>query len=132
MISAKEFRFRNGTTTEGSADDSAGKDDADIENETDTVEVTLAKAKSHVKMYQIQRNWTEKVISIACLDITYHINYIFRRKVLTIDTGQNLCLPNFEGKNPGDMYYTSPLTVLLFGVVNNSTSDVQDRTNAYI
>ena len=48
---------------------------------------------------------------------------LFRCKVLTIDMGQNLCLPNFEAKQPGDTtYYFSPLTilVLLFGVVDNA------------
>ena len=63
----------------------------DIENEIDI----LAKAKSHVQMYHIQRNWARKVISIARLYITYHIPSLLRRKVLTIDMGQNLCLPNF-------------------------------------
>ena len=132
MILTNKFRLRKGTTTAGSEDDSAGEDDVDIENEIDAVEVILAKAKFHVKMYQIQRNWARNVTSISILYINYHTPSLFLRKVLKIDLGQNLCLPKFEGKHPGDMYYTSPLTVLLFGVVNNSTSDVQDRTNAYI
>ena len=67
----------------------------DIENEIDPVEVILAKAKSHVQIYHIQRNWAIKVISIARLDTTYHIPSLFRRKVLTIDMGQNLFLPKF-------------------------------------
>ena len=45
---------------------------------------------------------------------------------------QNLCLLNFEGEHSIDTYYMSPLTVLLVGVVNNSTDDGQDRMNAYI
>ena len=65
--------------------DSAGEDDVDIENEIDTVEVILAKAKSHVQIYQIQRKWARKVISILHLDITYHLPSLFCRKVLTID-----------------------------------------------
>ena len=104
----------------------------DIENEIDMVEVILAKAKYHVQMYHTQRNWARNVISIACLDITYNLPSIFCRKILTIYMGQNLCLPNFEGKQPGDTYYMSPLTVTLFGVVSNSIYDGQDRMNAYI
>ena len=46
--------------------------------------------------------------------------------------GQNLCLPNFEAEQPGDTFYLSPLTVLLFGVVNNASEDGMDRMNAYI
>ena len=83
-------------------------------------------------MYQIHSNWAIKVIYIARLDITYHIPSLFCCKVLTIDMDQKLCLPNFEGKQPGDTYYMSPLTVLLFSVVNNSTGDAQDRINAYL
>ena len=103
MILTDEFRSRKGTATARSADDSAGKHDVDIENEIDTVEVILAKAKSHVQIYQIQRNWARNVISIVRLDITHHLPSLFRRKVLTIDMGQNLCLPNLEGEQPGDM-----------------------------
>ena len=104
----------------------------DIENEIDTVEVIIANGKSHVQMYHLQRNWERKVTPIERLDITYHIPSLFRRKLLAIDIGQNLCLPNFEVKQPGDMYCTSTLNVLLFGVVNSSTDDGQDSTNAYI
>ena len=46
--------------------------------------------------------------------------------------GQNLCLPNFEAEQPGDTYYLSPLTVLLFGVVEKAMADGFDRMNAYI
>ena len=70
----------------------------DIENEIDTVEVIIANAKSHVQMYHLQRNWERKVTPIERLDITYHIPSLFRRKLLAIDMGQNLCLPNFEVK----------------------------------
>ena len=96
------------------------------------MEVNIVKAKSHVQMYQIHRNWARKVISIARLDITKHLPSIFCHKLLTIDMGQNLCLPNYECKQPGDTYYMSTLTVLLLVVVSNSTYDGQDRMNAYI
>ena len=48
MILTNELRIQKGATTAGSADDSSGEYDVDIENEIDTVEVILAKAKSHV------------------------------------------------------------------------------------
>ena len=60
----------------------------DIENNIDTVEVILVNAKSHVQMYQIQRNWARKVIFITRLDIIYHLPSLFCRKVLTIDMGK--------------------------------------------
>ena len=80
MILTNEFRFQKCTTTAGSADDSAGEDDVDIENEIDTVEVILAKAKSHVQMYQIQRNWGIKFISIVRLYFNCHLPSLFPRK----------------------------------------------------
>ena len=88
-----------------------------IEYKINTVELILDKAKSHVQMYQIQRNYSRKVKSIARLDITYHLHYLFRSKVLTMYMGQNLCRPSFEGRQPGDTYYMSSLTALIFGVV---------------
>ena len=48
LILTNDFRFQKGTTAAGSADNSAGEVDVDIENEIDIVEVVLAKAKSHV------------------------------------------------------------------------------------
>ena len=81
LILTNEFRFQKGTTAAGSADDSAGEDDLDIETEIDTVEIIITKAKYHVQMYQIQKNWARKIISIAHLDITYHCPSLFSRKV---------------------------------------------------
>ena len=46
--------------------------------------------------------------------------------------GQNPGLPNFEGEQPGDTYYFSPLTVLLFGIVDNATEDGIERMDAYV
>eukprot|EP00957_Ditylum_brightwellii_P076653 5826903-Ditylum_brightwellii.AAC.1 len=71
-------------------------------------------------------------MSLAKLDITHHLPSLNRRKVLTVDMGQNLALPTFEAEQPGDTYYFLPLTVLLFGVVNNARSeDGKTRMNAY-
>ena len=126
----------NGTDTESSdgdeseCSDSVGEDD--LETEIERLEGTLQKARDHVRAYQIQRDESRRLISLARNDITYLLPSLLRRKVLTIDMGQNLCLPNFEAEQPGDKYYMSPLTVLLFGVVNNATEDQRDRMNAYI
>ena len=95
LILTNEFIFQKVTNKAGSADDSAGEDDVDIKNEIDMVEVILAKSKSHVRMYQIQRNWRIKFISIVCLYITYHLPSLFPRKWLTIEMGKKLCLPKF-------------------------------------
>ena len=98
------------------------------------MEDTLQKARrDHICAYQIQRNKSRRLISLARNDITHLLPSLVRRKVLTIDMGQNPCLPNFEAEQLGDTYYMSPLTVLLsFGVVNNATEDRKDRINTYI
>ena len=62
----------------------------------------------------------------------YLIPLTFRQKGLTIDMGQNLCSPNFEEDQPGNIYYFTPITIYLFGIVNNTTDDGHDRMNAYI
>ena len=153
LVLTNEFRMRRARIENGRAiaeaegddgeeedsESGSGSDENDdanevnpIEAEIEAVDATLVKAKAHVRNYQIQRQKAKDIISIARLDITYILPSLFRRKVLTIDMGQNLCLPNFEGDQPGDTYYMSPLTVLLFGVVNNATIDGKDRMNAYI
>ncbi len=119
------------TESEGEEED-ARDDDANLEGVIESMAETIEKARQHVRDYQIQRKQGQLIISLAKLDIANHLPSLFRRKVLTIDMGQNLCLPNFEGDQPGDTFYLSPLTVLLFGVVDNATKDKRDRMNAYI
>eukprot|EP00957_Ditylum_brightwellii_P201439 15325650-Ditylum_brightwellii.AAC.1 len=46
--------------------------------------------------------------------------------------GQNLCLPNFKGEQPGDIYCMSPLMVYLFGVVDNGRENGYNLMNAYL
>eukprot|EP00957_Ditylum_brightwellii_P084960 6460771-Ditylum_brightwellii.AAC.1 len=45
--------------------------------------------------------------------------------------GQNLCLPNFAGNQPGDTYYLSLLTMYLFGVMDNSKYSCQDDQHGH-
>ena len=66
------------------------------------------------------------------MDIAMNLPLLFQRRVLTIDMGQNLELPNFEGEQPGDTYYFLPLTCYLFGVVNNATATKCAKMNAYV
>ena len=66
-----------------------------IENKIDKEEVILSKAKSHVQIYQIQKNWARKVISIVRVGITHHLPSLFCLKVVPIDMGLKLCLANF-------------------------------------
>ena len=93
---------------------------------------TLLAWKAHMKSYQVQREESKRIISLARLDITNNLHSLFCCRVLMIDMGQNLNVLNFEGEQPGDTYYMSPLMVLLFGVVQNATEDGgPDTMNAY-
>ena len=103
-----------------------------LEYQITAMQASLEKAREHVRAYQVQRDESKCIMSLAKLDIANLLPSLCRRRVLTIDMGQNLNLPNFEGEQPGDTYYMSPLTVLLFGVVENATEDGYDRMNAYI
>lgn len=107
-------------------------EDTDLEGEMVSIEYTLVKAKAHVRQYQAQREQAKYVISIAEMDITNHLPSLFRRRCLTIDMRHNLAMSNFEGGRLGYTYYKSPLTFLLFGVVDNTTDDKNDKMNAYI
>lgn len=134
-IRAAEGRDDANDDTDSGAEDPPEEEDPpgeDLENEIVRMEGTLEKARQHVRAYQVQRDQSRRLISLARLYITHLLPSLVRRKVLTIDMGQNLCLPNFEAEQPGDTYYMSPLTVLLFGVVDNATEDGKDRMNAYI
>jgi len=109
-------------------------DEEEVEEEVELMADTVRRARKHVSDYQIQRKYARSTIDLGRSDITNLLPSLLRRKVLTIDMGQNLCLPNFEAEQPGDTFYLSPLTVLLFGVVDNAVSaaDRKDRMNAYI
>ena len=94
----------------------------------------MKKAKEHVRQYQVQRDEKRRLISVSKLDLINRLPSLFRRRVFTIDMGQNLGLPNFEGEQPGAVYYFIPITVLLFGVVDNTSSDAdgKERMNSYV
>ena len=108
-ILCNEFRFgKRNTQEEPNEDENENDENRDpnsnlvskIENASDI----LIRAKKHVKEYRIQKQTAASFISLAKLDILYHLPSLLRRKVLTIDMGQNLCLPNFEGEQPGKHY----------------------------
>ena len=120
------------TESEDSLDGNTDELEEQVEGEVEMMAAMVEEARKHVSAYQVQRNMARSIINLARHDIKYILSSLCRRTVLTIDMGQNLCLPNFEGEQPGDTFYLSPLTVLLFGVVDNVTIDKKDRMNAYI
>ena len=134
LVLTNEFRFTRARSRNVPNEDDDDEDNEDDDDDNDNnegegennlaeviqdVQTILAKAKKHVKQYQTQRNQANHQLSLAKSQIKNKVPSAFRHRVLTIDMGQNLSLPNFEGDQPGDTYYFSPLTVYLFGVVEN-------------
>ena len=118
----------NGTTNNGRA----------LEGEIRTVESILDKAKDHVNQYQCQRKRVKQIIANACIDVLNKvIPSALKQKVITIDMGQNLNLPNFLVEQPGDTYYLLALTIYLVGIVDNASFDettgkFQEKMTAYV
>ena len=99
-------------------------DEGRLEGEIVTAQSILDKAKDHVKQYKHQRILCNQIIDNARNDVLSNvIPPAFKRKVITIDMGQNLQLPNFPAEQPGDAYYLSPLTIYLVGIVDNASFD---------
>eukprot|EP00957_Ditylum_brightwellii_P175928 13396313-Ditylum_brightwellii.AAC.1 len=46
--------------------------------------------------------------------------------------GQNLFFPAFNADQMGDIFYLTPITVLVFGVNDNSRPDGHNRMNVYV
>jgi hypothetical protein len=122
----------NNDEEQSSADENDNNQNMDLERELELTTEVLTKAKLHVKSYVIQRDYKKTIVANARNDITYQLSSVFRRKVFTIDMGQNLSLPSFESEQPGDTYYLTPLTVLLFGIVDNAPMDGKERMDAFI
>ena len=94
------------------------------------VEQKHAFAHSHILQYQSQRKLVNSIITITKTDVKNNLPLQFCRKVIIIYMGQKLGSPNFEGEKSDDTYYSLPLTILLFGIVDNATQDGLDRRNA--
>ena len=111
-----------------------------VENAIADTDKRKQEAERHVKAYKTQRDFANWCIQESRMDIRRNVSFKKRRHCLTIDMGQNLALPNFEGEQPGDTYYLSPITVCLFGSVDNSRAYNrnadrcigEDHMNAYI
>eukprot|EP00957_Ditylum_brightwellii_P134810 10278462-Ditylum_brightwellii.AAC.1 len=115
-----------------SEDNNKNAKEAEFERILTTMQDKMIEAKAHIHAYQVQQEESKQIISLACRDISNNLPSLFCNRVLTINMGQNLNLPNFKGEQPGDTFYLSPLTVLLFGVVDNATENGNGHMNAYI
>ena len=68
-----------------------------LQNQITAMQASIDRARAHVCAYQIQRDETKQIINFAKLDNTHLLPSLCHCRVLTIDMGQNLNLPIFEG-----------------------------------
>ena len=132
LMLANSFRSRS-NRQQRRGEDVQAEQEEDLENTIMYTREVIARAEEHVRAYQIQKKMKQDIIVSAMNEITQNLPSLYRKRVFTIDMGQNLGIPNFEGEQPGDTFYLTPLTVLLFGVVDNTTQVAgKEHMNAYV
>ena len=66
------------------------------------------------------------------MDVLHHLPINSLHHCIMIDMGQNILLQSFAGDQPGNTYYMSTLTLLLFGVTDNLRLDGTDHMEAHL
>ena len=126
-----------------SSDLETENEENDEENNTEGIPVraevtesqaeTVLKMNEHVVAYQMQRKYVDSLIKQSRDDAANNVPSDERHRVLTIDMGQNLSLPNLSGNQPGDTYYMSPLSCYVTGIVDNGVApDEKESMNCYL
>jgi hypothetical protein len=94
------------------------EDEDDVVDDVDEREAGIAKAYKHVENAQKQRDLFNLKVEEARSDATLLVPHRLRRYCLVADYCQNMALPHFGGKQPGETYYFSPLGIYCFGMVD--------------
>eukprot|EP00957_Ditylum_brightwellii_P209111 15360387-Ditylum_brightwellii.AAC.1 len=99
-----------------------------------TMEEKQQKARKHVKQNQAQRKFANEYMEQAHQDVQNNIEFSKHHFCLTMDMGQNLFNPALNAEQVGDTFYLTPITVLVFGVNDNSRPgpDCNDLMNVYL
>lgn len=122
----KKKKFAEEAIAEGGDDDGTTPDElADIVAGMDKL---IAEMRKHVDMHIAQREEYNRYQAIAKDDIENEVLTELLTKFLVIDMAQNGALPTLRGDQPGDFYYISPLTQLIFGVC----SPAEQKMNTFI
>ena len=131
------LKLLNKFSSAGNVQSNENSEQEQIEQE---MELTLQKKDrvreemaSHIQQYTTQRDYANKRMEEARVDAIGEPDPKKRRICLTIDMGQNMGLTNPSAEQPGDTYYFSPLTIFVFGVVDNSRiKEGRDTMKAYV
>lgn len=71
-------------------------------------------------MAYAQRIFANEKVRIAKLSKEQNLHFNHSNYTITFNFAQNLELPHFGEKQPGDIYYFSPLTLNVFGIIDYS------------
>jgi hypothetical protein len=93
----------------------------DLNNLNDSHLDIMSGLAQHVNKFEAQRNYVKEKAKKATLDRESDVAFTERSYCYCGDYSQNLDLPHFGSEQPGDTFYFSPLTMLVFGLVDHST-----------
>jgi hypothetical protein len=85
-------------------------------------EAIIQAASYHVEQAKVMRELAQMRAQEAKDDIANDVMHPNKRYCIVCDYAQNLGIPHFGKEQHGDMYYYSPLTINLFGLVDLSRS----------
>jgi hypothetical protein len=89
-------------------------------------EKLIERASEHVKRAQAQRELFQEKKKLA--EETAKLPTEERVFCFVIDYSQNMYLPNFEGEQPGETYYYSPLNAYVLGIVDTALAKLSAHT----
>ena len=85
------------------------------------IEKEIERARNHVRMHEAQREDSQRYTTMSQDDHKNGVALSERTKTVTMDMSQNTHLPWLGGDQCGDLYYMSPWTQYIFGIVDNAT-----------
>jgi hypothetical protein len=89
----------------------------------------LQAAGQHVLQAKGMRYYIQKETEAAILCRSLEVVHNYQEYVIMCDYVHNMPLQHYGGEQPGEIYYVSPLTINLFGIVDLSLST--NKLNCY-
>ena len=103
-----------------------------VDGALSTLDKRKKEARDHVEKYKLQRAHANTAMEQSRTDARDGIQFTKRHFCLTFVMGQNLFFPAFNADQMGDTFYLVPITVLVFGVNDNSRPNGSDEMNVYL
>ena len=138
-----KYRIRSEEANDDDDEDSESTDDEDNNQYDDMIMATgivrlsdddikkrencVMDAAEHVSDARNMREYANE--KIALCKATNNLQREDKVVTLVCDYSQNGEIPSFGSEQPGEVYYFSPLTIFIFGIVD--TNDVSDKLTTY-